>query len=190
MSNMLIKQLSAKLRNIFSPGIFQKRNTDDTLNIKTVSGRTLEGKEAFPYGFTAKAKNGKVLVFCQGGNFDGFEILPLVADDDVTPPELKEGDAALYTASGGWVICRENGSVELFGKDEGGVVKAGELENQLNKLSARVDGIIDALKNSQTAVQDGGATYKGQIVLALELLIDKENFSNLESEKVFHGTGE
>ena len=190
MSDTLLKQLSARVRNLFSLGIFQKRYDDGRINVKTVSGRILEKKEAFPYGFCAKAKKGKVFVLCQGGNFDGFEIMPLVADDDVEPPELKEGDAALYTESGGWIIAREDGTVELFGKEEGGVVKAKELEIQLNKLSKRVDGIIDALKNAVTGAQDGGAAYKAQIVALLATLIDKEDFSSLESEKVLHGTGE
>jgi len=186
----LIKQLSSKVRNIFSVGTFRKRHDDGKLEVKTLSDKILKKNEAFPYGFAAKAKSGKVFIFCPGGNFDGFEIMPLIADDAIKPPELTEGDAALYTASGGWLICRENGTVELFGTDLGGIVKAGELKNNLEKLSARVDGIIDALKNSPTAVQDGGAAYKAGIVTALVLLADKENFSNLESEKVFHGTGQ
>jgi phage gp45-like len=183
-----VKQLSAKVRNLFSTAVFQKRYGDGRLQVKTHSGRVLEQKESFPYGFAAKAKNGRALVFCRGGNFNGFEIMPLAAGE-ACPLELEEGDAALYTQGGGWIIARENGTVELSGTGAGGLVKAAELEFQLGKLSARVDGIIDALKNSQTAVQDGGAAYKAQIALALALLVDKENFSNLENEKVLHGTG-
>jgi phage gp45-like len=188
--NSLFSLINARIRNLFSVADFQKRYDDGRLQVKTLSGRVLEQKESFPYGFAAKAKTGKALVFCQGGNFNGFEILPLTANDDVCLPKLKEGDSALYTQSGGWIIARENGTVELFGIDAGGIVKAAELKSQLNKLSARVDGVINALKNSQTAVQDGGATYKAQIVAALAALVDKEDFSNLESEKVLHGTGE
>ena len=189
MSDKLLKQLSANIRNIFSSGFFEKRFNDGKIQIKTVSGRVLKMKESFPYGFAAKAKNGKSFVLCRGGDFSGFEIMPLLADDNINPPELEDGDAALYTESGGWIAVRENGAVELFGKDAGGIVKAKELETQLNKLTARVDGIIDALKNSATAAQDGGAAYKGQIVAALSALINKEDFSNLESGKVLHGTG-
>jgi phage gp45-like len=189
MIDTIIKQLSAKVCNLFSLGDFQKRYDDGKVQVKTFSGRVLEQKEHFPYGFTAKAKNGKALVFCPGGNFNGFVITPLAADDDVCPPELEEGDAALYTQGGGFIVTRENGTVELFGTDAGGVVKAKELKSQLDKLTVRVDGIIDALKNSQTAAQDGGATYKGQIAAVLSALINKEDFSNLESEKVLHGTG-
>jgi phage gp45-like len=186
-SDTLLRQLSAKLHNLFSIALFQKRYADGRLQIKTLSGKVLEQKEAFPYGFVAKAKKGKVLVFCQGGDFNGYEILPLINNEGC--PELKEGDVALYTQEGGWIIARDKGTLELFGTDAGGVVKAAELASQLNKLSLRVDGIITALQNSQTAVMDGGATYKEQITAALALLINRENFSNLESKKVFHGTG-
>jgi phage gp45-like len=190
MSDSLVKELGAKIRNIFSPGLFQKRYDDGKIQVKTYSGHVLEKEEAFPYGFTAKAKDGRALVFCIGGNFNSFEILPLIAGDKVKPPELEEGDAALYTESGGWITVRENGTVELFGKDAGGVVKADELKKQLDKLTARVDGIMDALKNSPTVPQDGGSSYKGAIAVKLATLVDKENFSKLESEKVLHGTGE
>jgi phage gp45-like len=188
-SDTLLKQLSAKVRNLFSIGVFQKRYDDGKIQVRTVSGRAIEKKESFPYGFAAKAKNGRAFVLCQGGSFDGFEVMPLIADNGVKPPELNEGDAALYTERGGWVVTRESGTVELFGKDEGGIVKAKELASQLNKLSKRVDGIMDALKNSQTGSQDGGSAYKSQIAAALAALSDKENFANLENGKVLHGTG-
>jgi phage gp45-like len=204
----MIKELSAKLRNLFVIGDFQKRCDDGRIRVKTHNNIVVEKREAFPYGFYAKAKSGRAFVFCQGGNFDGFEIFPVQPGDDITPPELEEGDTALYTGGGGWIVLREaggveinskasgnitligeNGNIELFGTDAGGVVKAKELKTQLDKLTARVDGIMDALKNSATAAQDGGATYKGQIVAMLATLVDKENFSNIESEKVLHGTG-
>jgi hypothetical protein len=110
----MIKQLAARIRNIFSLGEFQKRYADGKIQVKTVFGRVIEKKEAFPYGFRAKAKKGNVLVLCQGGNFDGFEILPVL--DYEGGPDLEEGDAALYTASGVSVICRDEGGVEIQGK--------------------------------------------------------------------------
>jgi len=185
----MLRQLNAKIHNLFSLGVFKKRNDDGKLQVKTVSGRTLEKKEAFPYGFTSKAKTGKVFIFCPGGNYDGFEFLPLITPDDAKFPELNEGDAALYADKGGWIITRENGTVELFGKDSGGIVKAEELKTQLDKLSARVDGIINALNSSPIIPLDGGASFKSGICTALATLVNKENFSNLKSEKVFHGTG-
>jgi len=185
----LFGQIRAKIRNVFSIAIFQKRYDDGKLQVKTHSGRVIEQKESFPYGFVAKAKTGKTFVFCQGGDFGGFEIMPLMADDKAFLQELENGDAALYTQEGGWIIARNNGTLELFGTDAGGIVKAAELKTQLDKLSARVDGIINALNSSPVTPTDGGASFKAGIVAALAALV-KENFSNLESEKVLHGTGE
>ena len=182
-----LEQLGARVRNIFSIGEIKKRYTDGKIQAETAAGRILEKKEAHPYGFKAKAKEGTVFVLCQGGNFDSFELLPVI--DYEGGPELNENDVALYTASGGWIICREDGTVELFGKDLGGIVKVEELKNQLATLTARVDGIMNALKNSPTAPNDGGSTYKGAIVGALNSLTDKEDFSSIASDKVFHGSG-
>jgi phage gp45-like len=114
---MLLDQLAAKVRNLFVPGAFQLRYSDSgMIQIKTHSGRVVEKKESFPYGFTAKAKSGRVLVFCQGGNFDSFEIMPVLKADDVVAPELQDGDAALYTGEGAQIIVRETGGVEVYAK--------------------------------------------------------------------------
>jgi phage gp45-like len=187
LSERLLNQISARLRNIFSIGDLQKRYDDGTVQVKTIFGKVLEGKEAFPYGYKAKAKKGKVLILCQGGNFDSFEFLPALNYEG--GPDLEDGDVSLYTSEGGWVVCREKGTVELFGKNLGGVVKVEELQDQLAKLTARVDEIINALNNSPTAANDGGATYKGAITVALATITEKEDFSGIASDKVFHGTG-
>ncbi|MDR1353658.1 MAG: hypothetical protein LBK05_10295 [Treponema sp.] len=184
-----IRELAAKLRNLFVTGEFQKRYADGKIQVKTRNARVIEKREAFPYGFYAKAKNGKAFVICQGGNLDGFEIFPLCPGGGVTPPELEEGDAALYTASGGRVICRNSGTVELSGTGYGGLIKAGELKAQLAVLTARLDGVIAALQNSPTAALDGGAAYKGAVSAALAALAVKENFAGIESGKVLHGGG-
>ena len=183
----LFDTLSARLRNIFSTGEYKKRYDDGRVQVETAAARVLEKQIAHPYGFKAKAKKGTAFVLCQGGNFDSFELLPIVDYDG--GPGLNEGDTALYTASGGWVICREDGTVELFGKNLGGIIKVDELKSQLAKLTARVDGIINALKNSPTTMNDGAAAYKAAIVTALNLLVNKEDFSSIASDKVFHGNG-
>ena len=78
----------------------------------------------------------------------------------------------------------------LDGDDNGGLCITPELVKQLGYLTTRVDTIINALKNSQTAAQDGGATYKAGIVSTLATITNKENFSNVESDKVKHGKGQ
>jgi len=115
---MIINQimgLAARLRNIFVVGEFQKRYKDGKIQVKTHNNRVVEKKEAFPYGFYAKAKSGKAFIFCQGGNMDGFEIFPVQPGDGVTPPELEEGDVTVYTKEGGCIICREKGDIEILG---------------------------------------------------------------------------
>jgi phage gp45-like len=115
-----IRELAAKIRNLFCLSDFQKRYTkDDRIQVKTHNGKVLEKNEAFPYGFYAKAKGGKALVFCQGGNFDNFEILPVMKDKPVFRPALKDGDAALYTGEGSYIILRENGDMELYTRQQG-----------------------------------------------------------------------
>lgn len=65
----------------------QMRYEDGSIQVMTHNGRFLEKEEAYPYGFYAKAKSGKVLILCQGGNFDGVEILPVLRDKKVQVPE-------------------------------------------------------------------------------------------------------
>ena len=187
--NIQIRELGAKLRNLFQPGEFRRRYDDGRIQVQTHNNRVVEKTEAFPYGFCAKAKSGKALVFCQGGNIGSFEIFPLLPGEGITPPELQEGDVSLYTAAGGWVICRDDGTVELFGKDLGGVIKVDALVKQLAFLTARVDGIMNALRSSPTAPNDGGSTYRAGITSALNAIANKEDFSNIASDKVFHGSG-
>jgi phage gp45-like len=120
-----LRELGAKLRNVFAAGEFRRRYADgdkkDRIQVETHNGRVVEKKEAFPYGFLAKAKSGKAFVLCQGGNLDGFEIFPVLMGDDVTPPELEEGDAAVYTGNGGYAVFREAGGVEVYARGEGKV---------------------------------------------------------------------
>jgi len=184
-----IRELSARLRNLFQVGEMRRRYGDGRIQVQTHNDRVVEKAESFPYGFIARAKNGRALVLCQGGNIGGFEILPLLPGDGVKPPKLNDGDAALYTEAGGSVVCRNDGTVELFGTDAGGVVKADDLRRELGKMTARIDAVINALRDSPTVPQDGGSAYRAAIVAALAAIVDKENFSDIESGGVKHGTG-
>jgi hypothetical protein len=151
-----------KVRNLFSVADFQKRYEDGRLQVKTLSGRVLEQKESFPYGFIAKAKTGRVLVFCQGGNFDGFEILPLTADDDTILSKLKENDVAVYTTNNGNIEVIPGGSGKIF------------MGNDSKNMCALLLGLIDEIKNMVTfgsstshsvdpATQIKFETYKNQV---------------------------
>lgn len=184
---MNVSDIYAKIRNLFNLGALKSRN-DKTVTVETSFARTVEAKELFPYGFFAKGTEGKAVVLSQGGNPAAYVLLPVCSSDGA--PELKDGDAVLWSKDGGFVIVRADKTVELNGTQNGGVVKAAELKKQLAILTARVDGIINALKTAPTAAQDGGASYKGGIVGVLSAITQKEDFSNIESDKVKHGTGE
>lgn len=62
---------------------------------------------------------------------------------------------------------------------------ATELQTQLNKCKARIDTIINALKSSAVAPQDGGATYKANITAALSGLT-AEDYSKIIDNKIKH----
>jgi phage gp45-like len=150
-----IRELGAKLRNLFAAGEFQKRYAGGDLKgfvqVETHNGRVVEKKEAFPYGFYAKAKSGRAFVFCQGGNPDGFEIFPVQPGDDVTPPELEEGDAALYTGEGGRIVLREAGGIEINAEASGNMIIAGKdgkfyLGNNSKNLCEVLVGLVDEIK--------------------------------------------
>ena len=185
---MNIGDIAAKIRNIFMPGEFSKRNDDGTLQVTTAYGRVIDSVEpSYPYGFCAKAERGKVTILCAGGNLDAVRVLPIEDFEDA--PNLENGDVAVYTSGGSFVICRKDGTVEVNGTQNGGVVKASELKNQLSVLTARVDALYNVLKNAPTAAQDGGASFKSGIMSFLSAITQKEDFSKIESDKVLHGTG-
>lgn len=183
---MDLQGIYSKIRNLFNLAALKSRD-GNTVSVETSFGRTIEAKEFFPYGFFAKGMEGKAVVLSQGGNASSFVLLPVCSSDGA--PELKDGDAVLWSKDGGFVVVRSDKTVELNGTQNGGVVKAQELKKQLAVLTARVDGIINALKTAPTAAQDGGASYKGGIVGVLSAITQKEDFSNIESDKVKHGTG-
>ena len=82
----------------------------------------------------AKAKKGTVTVLCAGGNMDAVRVLPV--EDMENAPELEEGDAALYSEGGAFLICRADGTIDIMNG-----------EQSLNKLGIDLG---DILKNFAT----------------------------------------
>ena len=150
-----IRELGARLRNLFQTGEFRRRYGDGRIQVQTHNNRVVERAEAFPYGFRARAKNGRALVVCQGGNVGSFEILPLLPSDDVTPPNLEDGDVALYTGEGGRIVLRESGAIEISASGPGNIAVVGEsgklhLGNGATCLRAELAGLIDDIKSIVT----------------------------------------
>ena len=89
---------------------------------------------------------------------------------------LKAGEKTLEMGNNGVVW---NGGSET-------TANAQELKNQLVTMSARIDGIIDAITKAVPGSMDGGATYKTNMITELALITNKEDFENIIDEKIKH----
>jgi hypothetical protein len=84
-------------------------------------------------------------------------------------------------------LYSEIDSVAIRGDQYGGLIKINELTANLDKLTARVDGIISAINNGVPIPQDGGVGLQTTIKASLATLVNKEDFTGLENDKVKHG---
>lgn len=62
---------------------------------------------------------------------------------------------------------------------------ASNLQQELTKMSARIDGIIQAITSSAVTPNDGGATYKANMS-AIVSALQKEDFSQIIDDKIKH----
>lgn len=74
----------------------------------------------------------------------------------------------------------------INGGENGGLTITPELKEQLNKMSARIDALYDAIKNGVPIAQDGGAGYQATMKAILATVAQSEDFSNIENDKVTH----
>lgn len=115
-----------------------------------------------------------------------------------TEATVEDNSVVLKTQKGTVTLTADNLKLDIDGttlelkKDlstwNGGsetTANATELQAQLNKCKARIDTIINALKSSAVAPQDGGATYKANITAALSTLTS-EDYSKIIDNKIKH----
>lgn len=78
-------------------------------------------------------------------------------------------------------------NIILRGDQLGGVLIAEEMREQLEKITNRVDGIIDALSNSSPDSSSG--SFKTSLTPLLESVksLPVENWDNIENDNVKHG---
>ena len=150
----MTRELAARLRNLFQPGVFRRRYPDGRVQVETHNGRVVEGREAFPYGFRAAAKGGRVLALCQGGDTGATVMLPVLGGEGA--PELGDGDVALYTAGGSRVVLREAGGLEIYAAGTGDVSVVGSggkllFANDAANLCEVLCGILDEIAALVTA---------------------------------------
>lgn len=138
-------------------------NWHRTYNYKT-GGLTLKSpNEKINISINDDAKNNEIKIEAYGTNIE------IDKDGNIT------------------IKAKKGANLNLNGDNNSGLVKANELKTQLDKMTARIDGIINALKNAPITPEDGGATFKAGIVGTLSGIQAKENFSNIKSKKVMHG---
>lgn len=114
------------------------------------------------------------------------------ADDNVKTTINIDENGAITLTTEDKISVNSKETIDFDGDKFGGLCKTQELKKQLDAFSARLDNVINALKNSQTAAEDGGATYKAgikTIIDTYDLTHQKEDFSQIESNKVLHGDG-
>lgn len=109
------------------------------------------------------------------------------SDENVkTTVSIKQnGDIKIQTD--GDIDASSKKTITMDGDNFGGLCKTPELVKQLGYLTTRVDTIINALSNSATGSQDGGAAYKTGITSILETIKNKEDFSQIENDNIKHG---
>ncbi|HEY5508408.1 MAG TPA: hypothetical protein VIK29_07050 [Paludibacter sp.] len=88
-----------------------------------------------------------------------------------------------------WLIyASEVELLEFNSGENGGLTNVTELKTQLDKLTARVDGIISAI-NSSTIIpvpSDGGAALLTLLRVQIATIVDKEDFGDIEDTKITH----
>ncbi len=114
--------------------------------------------------------------------FGSCDVKPIVETDCIIG--ILEGQESVA-----WLIyATETELVEFNGGENGGLTNTPELKTQLDKLTARVDGIISAINNGVPAAgaPDGGAALQTSIKAALALITQKEDFGDIEDTKITH----
>ena len=79
-----------------------------------------------------------------------------------------------------------DGNTTTFNSGSETMANATDLKKQLEKMSKRIDGIMDAIKNAVAIPQDGGTGLQKTMVAALAMIVDKENFSQMIDDKIKH----
>lgn len=96
----------------------------------------------------------------------------------------EEAESIELTANGVKVEIADE-IVKLNGESYG-MVKAKELQDELNKTKAVVDALVEAVSNTTPVQNDGGLALQSAIKLALSSL-KTGDYSNIINEKVKHG---
>lgn len=93
------------------------------------------------------------------------------------------GDTLKFDVNG--TTLEMDGNTTVWNGGSETTANATNLKHELTKMSARIDGIIQAITASAVAPMDGGATYKANMA-AIVSALNKENFSQMIDDKIKH----
>jgi hypothetical protein len=96
--------------------------------------------------------------------------------------------ASRFASTSFLVMADEVELIEFNGGKNGGLAVVPELKTQLEKLSKRVDGLIDAVNSPNVAAtpQDGGAALLTLLRGELAKITEKESFDKIEDTTIKH----
>jgi len=86
---------------------------------------------------------------------------------------------------GAITLVIDNTGIVINGGLLGGLIKIEQLKSQLDKVTGRIDAVINAIKTGTVTPGDGGAAYKLSMNTQLASL-PKEDFSGIEDTKIKH----
>lgn len=97
----------------------------------------------------------------------------------------EEIDEIELTDSSGFKCHLKEGKMTLNGDSFGGIVKAPELKNQVDKNTAVLEKIQQVFNSWSPVAQDGGAALK--TAASLFTTLPRADLNNIENDKIKHG---
>ncbi len=182
----MLSDVLSRLRNVLVK-VRLSRRKDEEVEIQTSYGKVYQLKELKPYGLGSKPKAGKGVCLFVGGDSRSPVLLALGSEEGL--PELEDGEVAIYSEYGNEVVLRKDGTLELNGTGNGGLLKWEELQSQLDKVTKILQKLQEKL---QTPVNEPGngspSAFQAALLAALGTL-QLPDYSQVESDKVLHGAG-
>ncbi|MDR0873905.1 MAG: hypothetical protein LBN27_10655 [Prevotellaceae bacterium] len=116
----------------------------------------------------------------------GLVMFPKVGSDVVVGYLDKNNAVVILTTEIDKITLDITDTITINSGKNGGLCITPELKTQLDKLTARVDTIIDAINNAVPATDQSGAGLQTTMKAILATILKKEDFSNIENEKIKH----
>jgi hypothetical protein len=121
--------------------------------------------------------------FTRGTTEIVWEMTPLERDSEGNEPEGETNDV-VNLKIGESKLQIDTNTFKFNDGNLGGLVQQQVLKDQLAKVTARIDGVMDAIRNGVPVAQDGGAALQTSIVAELDLIVDIEDFSAIQNDKI------